>query len=329
MTVRWRFRRLGVIAVACAVWATGFVAQAAGVRGSGSAQASEWKSPPKTSTLRARAIRRARLAALQAAIDGLQGPVDAASKKAALRDGSRWTGAYRILGETVDPSGVSVQLEVDIDIARLAKFLGPVAPPTPASARYHLGSVEADEGCDVERAQLLADLEQLGFATEPVGRSAPVAIDVHCEVIGPVPNTLLQAVRVRAETSVGGRVVVRSDAAGFGVDDGSARERAAGSIADEVSTHLLPSAGGVQLRVESPHPASRIRRLERALAEQVSGVRSVSVSGIDPDGAVRLRVQGRASADAIARGLQALSLPDFSITIVGIHDARGLTIRLR
>ncbi len=324
-----RFRRLRAFAVALTVWGTAVTAQAAGVPGSGAAAASEWKSPPSASNLRARAIRRARLAALEAAIDGLPGPVDAQAKKAVMGEGSRWTGAYRILGERVEPQAVRVELEVDIDTARLAKFVAPAALPTPASVRFHLGSIQADVGCEVERGQILADLEQLGFASEPVGSSTSVGVAVHCESVGSVPNTLLQAVRVRAETSVGGRVVLRSDEAGFGVDERSARERGAGSIADDVATLLLPGAGGVVVRVESPHPASRVRRLERALAEQVSGVRTASVSGIDPDGAVRLRVQGRASAEAIARGLEALSLPDFSITIVGIHDARGLTIRLR
>lgn len=303
-------------------------AHAAGVTGAGSAKASEWKSAPRSSTVRARAIRRARLAALKAAIDALETPVDAAAKKAVLRDGTRWTGAYRVLSERVDPEGIQIELEVEIDVARLAKFVAPAELPAPASVLYHVAEVTGAKGCDGEAEQIRTDLARLGVATEKVGNSAPVAVSVSCQPLGAVPNTLLQAVRLRVEAKADGRTLLRSDEAAFGVDEQTARARGASGIAEALADTVLADPGGLVMRVESPHPASRVRRLQRAMVDRVQGVRGASIAGIDPDGAVRLRLSGRASADKVARALQALSLPDFSITIIGIHDARGLTIRL-
>ncbi len=304
-------------------------AHAAGVRGAGAAKASEWKQAPSSTRLRSRAIRRARLAALQTAIDGLEGRVDKDAKKAVQRDGTRWTGAYRIVSEQVDPDGIRVELEVEIDVARLAKFVAPSLPPSPAKVRFHLGELSAGRGCTVETEQVGVDLERLGVARAKVGTSEPVVVALECAPLGPVPNTLLQAVRVRLEAKVAGRVLLKSDEAAFGVDEQSARERGAGAVAEALAAELTGDPGGVVVRVESPHPASRVRRLQRALTDRVSGVRKAKLVGIDLDGSVRIELVGKAAAQDIARGLQALNLPDFEVTVVGVHDPRALTVRLR
>ena len=90
-------------------------ASAAGVRAAGSAATSEWKTGGTASKARTRAIRRARVAALQAALAGLEGTVDDDAKRVALKAGERWTGAYRIVSEHVDAEGVRVELDVDIE----------------------------------------------------------------------------------------------------------------------------------------------------------------------------------------------------------------------
>ncbi|MEM6291367.1 MAG: hypothetical protein AAGA54_08890 [Myxococcota bacterium] len=309
-------------------WGAPAQASAAGVRAAGSAKLSEWKKGATASKARTRAIRRARVAALQAALDDLSGPFDDEARRAVLKAGERWTGAYRIVSEHVDADGVRVELEVDIDVARLAKFVAPSALPTPATARYHVSAIEAGEDCGIEAAQLDEDLARVGVPRSPVGRSEGVTIQLACEALGPVPNTLLRAVRVRAEATLGRKTLVAPSVAAFGIDDDSARARGAAELADTLASALGRRDAAVEIRVEAPHPAARVRRLERAMVDSVRGVRAASVGGIDPDGAVRLRVKGNASPDAIARGLEALSLPDFSITIVGV-DAHALTIRLR
>lgn len=324
-----RFRRYFIGLAVAALGLIASTANAAAVRGSGAAKASEWKQAPSSTTLRSRAIRRARLAALQAAIDGLEGRVDKDAKKSVQRDGTRWTGAYRIVSEQVDPEGIRVELEVEIDVARLAKFVAPPAAPSPAKVRFHLGELTAGRGCTVEAEQVGEDLARLGVAQTPIGTSAPVAVAIECQPLGPVPNTLLQAVRIRVEAKAEGRVLLKSDEAAFGVDEQSARERGAGAVADALAAELMGDGGGVVVRVESPHPASRVRRLQRALADRVSGVRKAKLVGIDPDGSVRIELVGNASAQDIARRLGALSLPDFDVTVVGVHDARSLSIRLR
>lgn len=324
-----RFRRYVCGLVFATLALATSTAQAAGVRGSGAAKVSEWKQTPSSTRLRSRAIRRARLAALQAAIDGLEGRVDKDAKKSVQRDGTRWTGAYRIVSEQVDPEGVRVELEVDIDVARLAKFVAPPVAPSPAKTQFHLAELSAGRGCTVESEQVGRDLARLGVASAPVGKSTPVAVSLECDALGPVPNTLLQAVRVRVEAKASGRVLLKSDEAAFGVDEQSARERGAGAVADALAAELLSDPGGVVVRVESPHPASRVRRLQRALADRVSGVREAKLVGIDPDGSVRIELVSKSSAQDIARRLEALSLPDFRVTIVGVHDARALSVRLR
>lgn len=329
MRAALRFRRCLVGLALGALGLAAPSANAAGVQGTGAAKASEWKQAPSSTTLRSRAIRRARLAALQAAMDGLDGRVDKDARKSVQRDGTRWTGAYRVVSEQVDPEGIRIELEVDIDVARLAKFLAPPSAPAPAKVRFHLGELSVGRGCTVEGEQVRADLDRLGVAGAPVGASVPVAVAIECEPLGPVPNTLLQAVRIRVEAKAAGRSLLKSDEAAFGVDEQSARERGAGAAADTLAAELTGDPGGVIVRVESPHPASRVRRLQRALTDRVSGVRKAKLVGIDPDGSVRLELVGKASAQDIARRLEALSLPDFTVSIVGIHDARALSIRLR
>lgn len=246
-----------------------------------------------------------------------------------LDDGTRWTGAYRIVNEQADPDGVRVELEVEIDIARLSKFVAPPRAPAPSAVRYHVAEVSAGRGCEVEAEQLASDLERYGVARSKVGTSEPISVALSCDALGAVPNTLLHAVRIRVEATAAGTTLLASQEAAFGVDELSARERGAGAVAEALASTILEDPGGVIVRVEAPHPASRVRRLQRAMVDQLGGVRKATLIGINPDGSVRLRLQGRASAETIARGLRALSMPDFSITIVGVHDARGLTVRLR
>lgn len=305
-------------------------ASAAGVRAAGEAKLAEWKKDPTAAKARSRAIRRARIAALAEAIEALEGPTDPQAVRATTKDGEGWTGAYRILSEHSDPQGVRVELEVDIDLARLAKRVAPASLPAPKDRRFHLGEVKAREPCEeyVERVQ--SELERVGVAAQPQGRSKGLDLEIQCDALGPVPNTLLRAVRVRVSATSGSHTMIESSVAGFGVDDASAWADGLATAADEVASAVLRrSSAGVFVRVEAPHPAARIRHLQRALADSVRGVRRAELVGVDPDGSVRLRVVGSAKAKGIARGLQALSLPDFSITIVGIDDPNGLTIRLR
>jgi hypothetical protein len=300
---------------------------AAPVRGSGKAAASEWKSGGTTEKARARALRRARLDALAKAIDGIGGPTDRAAKRQLQKHGDGWTGAYRILSEDVKGGSVHVEVEVEIDTAGLAKRLTPRVESSSAPL-YRVGEIEAGQVCGHATDDLASSLESMAVVARDA-KATELGFAVSCRVLGAVPNTLLQAAVVHVKAGVRGREVVDVGAAGFGADVEAAVAQALARAVDDAAAELgRHRRGQVEVRVEAPHPASRIRRLQRAM-HAVIGVSGSTLAAIDPDGAVRLRVTGGLGADELAAALRTLSLPDFSLTIVGIDGPDALTIRLR
>jgi hypothetical protein len=83
----------------------------------------------------------------------------------------------------------------------------------------------------------------------------------------------------------------------------------------------------VRLRVQSPMPAVRIRRLETAMRNSVLGVDEVEVGAVSK-GLVELRVRGQLSAKDLSLALGALSVPGVSLTVVRVEPPDALTIRL-
>jgi hypothetical protein len=170
-------------------------------------------------------------------------------------------------------------------------------------------------------------------AMEVVARDAKATelrFAVTCKRLGAVPNTFVRAAMVGVKADAGKRAVVEVEAAGFGTDDDAALAQAIARALDDAAAVLgRHRRGQVEVRVEAPLPAARIRRLQRAITDAVVGVSGAAIAGIDPDGAVRLRVTGNLQAEELARKLEGLSLPDFSLSIVGIDGPDALTIRLR
>ena len=317
-------RILSVLLVALVAFVGSATASAAPFRGRGKAATTEWKKGGTQAQARSRALRRARLDALAQALKTIDGPIDRSAKKAVTRGGEGWTGSYRILTEKLAGATVTVDVEVDIDVSRLAKRLTPRAASS-ASPLFRISTVDAVEGCGDAADDASSVLESMGVVSSKES-AKPVTLKATCTVLGPVPNTYLQAASVKIEVGGG---VARATAAGFGADGSGAIAQALGRALDEVAAELgAHRRGRIAVRIESPLPASRVRRLERAMRESVIGVTSTKVAGIDPDGAVRLDVEGSLSADALASKLEALSLPGFSLTIVGINAEDALTIRL-
>lgn len=302
--------------------------EAAPIRGTGSAKTSEWKKGGTTERARARAIRRARLDALAAALTKVPGAKDPASVKAVSKAGEAWTGAYRVVNERVVAGSVSVELDVEIDLARLGKRVSPQVLGTAKGARYQLGALEVQPACEDAAASLEDDLVALG-AVSRTGKATPVDVSVQCRPLGPVPHTLLHATSVVVVAKSGERVVAQQTRPGFGLDPTTARARALLEALDDVAATLRQHRDDqIIVRIESPLPADRIRRLQRAMVDRISGVRKASLHGIDPDGAVRLRVEGSMDARKLGRRLQALNESEISITIVGVDGKDALTIRL-
>lgn len=317
---------LAVVALCCAgdAAAEPFV-------GRGEATVAELGAKGTLEQARKRAVRRARQEALSAALEQLQSPVDRAARKAVTAS-EGWTGAYRILEQSMDSGRVQVELEVEIDLQRLSKRLMP-RPAVTAQPRF--GPVVWSESAAssgafecVELERLRQELLALGAVRAEGGE--PLRVTARCERLGPVPHTLVHAARVRLQAQADGREVASAAASGLGPSESSALtqalQQAAEALAASVGRHR---AGQVQVTIRSPLPAARIRRLERAIRESVLGVAQTEVVGVDEQGAVLLRVVGELRAEALSRRLQALSLPGFSLTIVQVEGPDALTIALQ
>jgi hypothetical protein len=328
LLARYRLQLLRTGSILVAVLLGAAPAHAAPVRGTGKAAASEWKQGGTPEKVRARALRRARQGALERAIAAIGGPVDRAAKQQLQKHGDGWTGAYRILSEDVKGGSVHVEVEVEIDTAGLAKRLTPRVESSSAPL-YRVGEIDAGQVCGDAADNLASALESSKVVARDA-KATELRFAVTCRLLGAVPNTFLHAAHVQVKAGSGKRPVVEVGAAGFGCDDDAAvahaLERALDDAAADLGRHRR---GQVEVRVEAPHPAARIRRLQRAIRDAVMGVSGSAVAGIDPDGAVRLRVTGNLRADELAAALRTLSLPDFSLTIVGVDGPDALTIRLR
>lgn len=311
------------------------VAQAAPVRGVGKATAAETKTP-NLAQARVRALRRARRAALEAALSQVTAPVDPAARKAVLGATEAWTGAYRILSERSDGEAVDLEVEVEIDLVRLtkrvAKRQGDGGRP-----RFRLGAVGASERCgdaDAVAAVVRTELSGQGAvvldgAGGKGAAKAPVLdVALDCRPLGPVRHTYLQAVQVTVTATSGGDPVAELTVPEFATTPPEAT--AAGiqrALTDAASRLVAQRTGHVRLRVQSPLPSVRVRRLETALRNSVLGVDEVEVGALSR-GVVELHVRGELTAKALARSLSSLTLPGFSLTVVDVDPPDALTIRL-
>lgn len=325
----WRGR---VVFIALALVGTSSVAHAAPIQGAGQATASETKKP-SLAQARARALRRARRAALEAALGQVSGPIDGAARKAVLAATEAWTGAYRVLSERSDGETVDLELEVEIDLVRLTKR---VVRREAGAGRpgFRLGDVGSAELCgDADALAAVVRTELTGQGAVAVDGAAAkgspsldVALD--CRVLGPVEHTYLHAVRVRAIATSEGRTVADLSTPAFGTTPPEAMAAGIQQVLSDVASRLTAHRSGhVRVRVQSPLPAARIRRLETAMRNSVLGVDAVDVGALSR-GVVELHVRGELSAKVLARTLGELSLPGFSLSVVDVDPPDVLTIRL-
>lgn len=319
-------------------------AAAAPVRGTGEAKASESKSPNLAQT-RARALRRARRAALESALRQLAGPTDAGARKAVLDAADSWTGAYRVLSEQSDGQDVALELEVEIDLVRLQKRVAE-RESSGGGPAWALGDVGSAEGCgeaaalaELVHGELAAQGAVASSAASPSGpegkgksqKSKLPAVDValDCQALGAVDYTHLHAVRVRVTATADGRTVAEASIPAFATTPAEALTAGVqGALSDVAAKLVTREHGHVRLRVQSPLPAIRIRRLETAMRNSVLGVDEVEIGAVD-EGVVELHVRGELSAKALSRALGQLQLPGVSLTIVRVEPPDVLTVRLQ
>lgn len=324
-----RFGRWACVWALALVWATPWaVVTAAPIKAAGQAKTSETNKPSPSRT-RDRALRRARRSALQTALGRVQGPVDPAARKAVMKSAAAWTGAYRILGESSDAEGVRIEVEVEIDLVRLTKR---VQRRTAGSGRpmFRLCDVGSAEHCGDPETISATVREELsargGLVVDGKGESLDIALD--CETLGPVRHTYLHAVRVRVVATSEGKTVAERVVPAFAVSPSEAiaagLRRGLGEVAEALAAHRR---GHLRLRVQSPLPAARIRRLESSMRNSVLGVDEVELAAIEP-GLVELHVRGKIDLRTLARRLDELALPGFTVSIVKREPPDVLTIRL-
>lgn len=310
----------------------GSVAHADPVRAAGEAKGSEWKQVPDASVVRKRALRRARTQAIKTALASVQGG-NREARQAIVKQHSAWTGSYRVLSETRPGDAVRLQIEVDIDLARLTKHVaGKPAPGRGARPRFSLGLVKgsADGMCGDTNALPTLVAEELGtvgaIAEASAKGAVPVDLNIACQALGPVRFTSMHAARVEIAAVSEGRTVATLTRESF-AEDGDAAVRgglaaALFAVGAELATH---QRGRVRVRIDAPGPADRVRRLERTIRDKVLGVSKVAVAGLTP-GQVVLAVQTELTAATLAKRLSGLSLPDFSVTILGVEEPDVVTI---
>ncbi|MEM9456316.1 MAG: hypothetical protein AAGF11_19190 [Myxococcota bacterium] len=302
------------------------VAWAAPVRGTGMAAASEAKSPSMTKT-RSRALRQARRSALKMALGQVSGSVDPKARKAVLGSAEAWTGSYRIVSETRQGQEVQIEVEVEIDLVRLTKRVTRKGAPKPA---FRLGDVTVGPACGEAEGvsgQVSTELSGSG-AVALDGKGPPLDVVVECEVLGPVLHTYLRGAHVSVVATTQGQVVARRGGPAFAITPPEAVAAGIGqALLDTADDLVTRRTGIVRLRVRSPMPSARIRRLEAAMRNSVLGVDRVGVAAIER-GMVELHVRGTLDAKTLARRLRALSLPGFSLSVVDVELPDALTVRL-
>lgn len=311
---------------AIALWVTVGVgtAQAAPVRGTGTATVSKSKTMSKA---RSRALHRARRSALQVALGQVSGSVDRKARKSVLDAAETWTGAYRIVSETHEGGEVRIEVEVEVDLVRLTKRVGRKGAPSPA---WGLGQVTVGPGCGEDPAvtqRVEAELSGQGLATAD-GKGPKLDVSLECEVLGPVTYTYLYAARVSMVATVAGQAVAQQTRPAFAQVPPEAVAAGIGQVLLDTSDQLATRGRGwIRLKIRSPMPSARVRRLEAAMRNSVLGVDGVEVVAIER-GVVELRVRGRLDAKALAGRLRRLSLPGFSLSVVDVDPPDALTVRL-
>lgn len=292
--------------------------------GVGQAPATESKGPPP----RRQALLRAREAALLEALGNVDVAVDAGARTAVVGQYEAWTGAYRIVEEKNDGATITVKLEVEIDLARLRKR---VAKRDASSSKvgFALGPVSGKGACSgLDRTRVEGTLAGFGLLSDAPGAEG-LELAVDCKKLGPVPFTHLVSARVEAVARGTRGELARVVVPGFSLDETSAADLALEDALNRIAERLVPRAqGGVELRVEQPWPAARVRQLERSMKQAVLGVEGVELVGLGPDGSVRLHVRGNVDPEGLAAGLRRVELPGFTLGGFRVDSPHALTVRI-
>jgi hypothetical protein len=272
---------------------------------------------------RAEAVRKARQEALEVAVEQLEGPVDPRARQAILSSIDAWTGAYRIVEQSVAPDEIIVAIEVEIDVARLTKRLRPRADAEMSSGGLRLGNIRA-HGCgEHHRAFAQELLDAKVFRRDGAGASTDLR--VRCETLGRVEHTFLDVARIDIEYRIGGLRAEVLHATGFGRASEGALMSAFGRASGAFLQRFSAGSSGLAVLVRPPARAASVRHLERKLRDSVVGVDDVRLTAIRPDGTIELSIFGSIDARRLAEQLAQINLPDASV-VVGRVDEQGYEV---
>jgi len=320
------------LVVRALAWLLGALALAPGAAGAQPFRGAGTSSPEakdKTPTAaRARALDKARRAALEAALAEL-GKLSKSARKSILGNTSAWTGSYRVLSERDAGDGVAIEVEVDIDLARLRKR-AEGGSTTVAAPLFLLEGVDAGASCEPKTTLAARIEDELEVAGAVGSEGAALRVTVTCASLGPVPHTFEHAAHVAVVASSGGRTIASAELDGFAKSPQEALTVAVGEAAGKIGAALaLHRRGRVLLRVAGGRPSVKLRRLERALLQSVMGVNAVELASLDERGVVVFSVLGVADAPALAQALSSLQSPGVQASVTAIEGPDVLAIELR
>ncbi|MFV8753011.1 hypothetical protein ACNOYE_20890 [Nannocystaceae bacterium ST9] len=301
------------------------IAGAAPVEGLGTSKVD----PEAAARSRDRAVTAARKAALEQAIAGITDvSVDPDAVAQVLDRAETWTAAYRILEVAEQDGAMQARVEVDIDVPRLRKRIA-VRDATTRPKGFAWGGVSASGCGEVEDARLEDPLRAYGIVADQSKTTLTLALT--CSDRGAVSHTHVRAAEVTISAKLAGELELSRtvEARAFSEDGdeaiASAIDRALGELAEQLAVH---ARGDLELRVEQPWPAARVRRLELTLRESVMGVDSAELAGIMADGAAVLRVQGKIDVNTLGQRMQTLAFPDFRLVGLRIDATHALRARM-
>jgi hypothetical protein len=307
-------------------WASLGEAAAAPFTGKGSAPLAEGSD---RAAARKTALERARRAAIEAALAELSGPLTPAARAQALTTAAAWTSSYRVLSQLDDGATLTVEIAAEIDLGRLEKAVTPAAAPQGARALPRLAAVSS-EGCAGELAGELGRLLAARgvIAADDAAAAGSIEASLRCEALGQVSPARAFGAAATVTLRMAGSPPLRGEARAFSGDPAAAEREAVARVSAGLADSLQAEEEGIVVRVAAPWPAARLRRLERAIAASVVGVRAVSVAGIAADGAVLLRVEGSLAAAALASKLEGLATPGARLERVSVRGERLIEVAL-
>lgn len=261
---------------------------------------------------RTSAFEEARKAALEQAIEqaAAEVSVQAEQLQQARADWANWTGAYRVASVDYTATQVLARLEVDVDVARLKKFLA-VTPGVGTDGTLRWGGVSMS-GCGsvttpTEIHRLLAASGLVREVHEEDREGRALKLVVACSDTGDVAFTYLRGAKVRVMATVDEVALPQAVGVGLGATRVEATTMAIQEGLERLKLTLNDRpAGFVRLVLRGDWQAEQSEAFARRIRDAVRGVAGVRVLEFTPSGSVVWAVETAAPARAVLDAMREL-----------------------